>query len=644
MKRDNLLLLYQTLSTKGDWCSANELAMKLNTSTRTVRNYVTEINRKSKQGPLIISSDKGYLWNREIVRKVESSSHFRKKIPATPEGRYWYIIRKIIVEEIHIDDLMDNLFISISTIDADLRYVRNIASRYNLKLRRRDGRLYFSGRNTDLRLLSYQCIINNIFDITNHKYLSDDFILSGFPEYDDRQIDHILRALEDTLHRYHLTANAYDHNELFILVLLQYREIAHGRMIPSPECPVAGIQNYYEFTAANNLADRLAALTGCEYNRWEREYLAVLLISKTETNFFDKCALVPNYVELKNTTISYLTYAGEALSCNLLKPDFIDYIACYLQRLMVRSLAQLTSKDPTFHSLKVSHPVVQNVSVWFLITFAKHYRISIDRNEVGFLTKLLCEFLKGQDYPFDMTVNCTLVCPSFGNFPRELLNTLETRLADAIHIHTVIDTLNVDQIEDSSELYLSVLPLQNIRHLVNISLYPRSADFRHIYAELHRIKMKTCCEQLACYFSELVTKDTFEIGASFSSMEHALSHICRRLLKSGHISEGLQEQITEREDMDVSVFNHTAAVPYIRSRNVNADFVFIIASSDPVRWKDDHVNIICMIGAKNENVRQSNYIYDLATRVFSYHPNVNAILRAYDLNSFLDMLKTIDLA
>lgn len=636
MKRDNIHILYRYILASNDWCSADELASHLHTTNRTIRNYVREINQSSQEGVLILSSHKGYRWNKDISHNTLPGSvpHILKtRIPVTPDERCWYIIRKIIIEKIDIDSLIDNLIISDRTIDTDIQKVRKIAKTHNIRLRRRRDTLSFSGKESDIRLLSYHCIL----ETTKHEAPSYDFIIDAFPEYKCGEINTILKNI---LSKYGLTANAYTQYDLLLLVILQYRQIDSGMSITTSECPIDGLQNYYDFTIACELADALANHSGNSYNLWEREYLATLLISKTDTPYISKCALIPGFISLKNTTIACLQMAGYALHTDLSEDAFVDYLSCYFQRLLVRQTMRLISKDLVFQSLKNSHPVIQDVSAWILLFLSRQYHIKIERNEVGFLTKILCDFVLKKGYSSDISVNCTLICPSFGDFPDRLVLTLEQHLGNAITIQSIIDSLDVDNLEDSFSLYLSVLPVQNIQHLVHISLYPRAADFRHIYTEIHKIKMNLYSEQLFECLKDYLTADTFEIGTSLSSKSGALRHMCKKLMKLGYVNEQFQEQIIERECIDSSVFCNNIAIPHTSDKSVYRSFIYLIISQRPIPWENDQINIICMIGTIENHIQEMQLPYDLAIKVFSFYRNVNTLLNAYDLDSFMDILKS----
>lgn len=636
MKKNNLYMLYQYISSSNDWHSADELASYLHTTNRTIRNYIQEINQCSPENHLILSSHKGYCWNKGISHYMLPDSImpiFEKRMPVTPDERYWHIIRKIIIEKVHIDSLIDTLMISDRTIDTDIQKIREIAKSYNLRLRKRKDSLFFFGKESDIRLLSFRCIL----ETSRQEFLPYDFIVYAFPEY---KCDEINTMLSNILSKYGLKTHAYIQHDLLLLVILQYRQIDCGMSITSSECPIPALENYYDFTIACELAEALENHSGNSYNLWEREYLATLLISNTETPYISKCDLIPNFMPLRNLTVSCLQMAGYALHADLSEDAFVDYLACYFQRLLVRQTMHLTSRDLLFQSLKNSHPLIQDVSAWILLYLSKQYNIKIERSEVSFLTKILCDFMLQTGYSPDISVNCTLICPSFGNYPAELVHTLEQHLGNAVTIQTIVDSLDIDNMDNSSVLYLSVLPVPNIQHVVNISLYPRAVDFRHIYTQIHKIKMHLYSEQFYDCLKIYLTEDTFEVVTSLPSKTDILQHMCKKLLKLGYVNEHFKEWIIKREEIDRSVFCNNISIPHVSDKSVYRNFIYLIISQHPISWEDNLLNIICMIGTKENHIKEMQLSYDLAIKVFSFYRNVNALLNAYDLDSFMEILKS----
>ena len=83
MKQENLLQLSAYLADVGDYVSGEELAARFHMTTRTIRNYVAEINASAENMPFILTSRRGYRWNipadSPLVSRVPSNRILRRR-------------------------------------------------------------------------------------------------------------------------------------------------------------------------------------------------------------------------------------------------------------------------------------------------------------------------------------------------------------------------------------------------------------------------------------------------------------------------------------------------------------------------------------------------------------------------------------
>jgi len=129
----------QSLNTHKTWIKSKELSSLLNVSERTVRNYVKTINQIYKNKP-VISSELGYRINPSLT---ESDLEFLidQLDEDLPINRVFTILRKLILSDsaIALADLEDELFISTSTLENDLRKTKRLISEYQAELQRTDN-------------------------------------------------------------------------------------------------------------------------------------------------------------------------------------------------------------------------------------------------------------------------------------------------------------------------------------------------------------------------------------------------------------------------------------------------------------------------------------------------------------------------
>src|SRR3954463_16666468 len=121
--------LLEHLARAEGWIAASELAERLGVSTRTVRSYVTAI--KAAAGPLevITSGTSGYRLNREAYAEYASSTRSGTGTPNSPRERLAFLVSRLTQSRAgsSVHDLASALFVSESTLESDLRRLRDRA-------------------------------------------------------------------------------------------------------------------------------------------------------------------------------------------------------------------------------------------------------------------------------------------------------------------------------------------------------------------------------------------------------------------------------------------------------------------------------------------------------------------------------------
>ena len=157
-----LLNVIEYLYQQSSPISCKELAQQFKVTTRTIQNYVKDINHISSSNA-IISSKNGYMLNKQktdiLFEKINVN------IPDDNLSRCTYILKKLLThtkESINIFDLSDELFISYSTFRNVLSYTNNYLKKYNIKIVSNNNLLYLQGNERDLRKLMSTIIYDEV--------------------------------------------------------------------------------------------------------------------------------------------------------------------------------------------------------------------------------------------------------------------------------------------------------------------------------------------------------------------------------------------------------------------------------------------------------------------------------------------------
>ncbi|MBR6232963.1 MAG: HTH domain-containing protein, partial [Erysipelotrichaceae bacterium] len=218
MKNENIRYLIASLSARNDYISANELASYLHTTTRTIRNYVRQINQ-DYQEEVILTSHKGYRFNaaHSLVPLLDEEEEFD-----TPDKRSSHILRELCFldtlkqEPLSITSLCDEMSVSQRTLEIDLESVRKTLKEFNVALHIRKESLTVSGKESDLRSLIFHLIADQ-----------KDFLQVSHLEavYPAMSFQTLIPSMEDILSNSGLSIDAYHILPLILRIIIQLMRV-----------------------------------------------------------------------------------------------------------------------------------------------------------------------------------------------------------------------------------------------------------------------------------------------------------------------------------------------------------------------------------------------------------------------------------
>src|SRR5665213_2369551 len=147
-------LLDQLVQSDG-WVTASELADQLGVTTRSVRSYVAAAKAAAHPLSIIAASTTGYRINREAYATFVSGARAKDSDFDTPRDRVHHLVRRLTEapQGLDVHELADSLFVSESTIEADLRKVRTLGEDAGVALSRHGSVVTLTGSEADHRRL-----------------------------------------------------------------------------------------------------------------------------------------------------------------------------------------------------------------------------------------------------------------------------------------------------------------------------------------------------------------------------------------------------------------------------------------------------------------------------------------------------------
>jgi len=164
-------ILHQLMQSKAP-LSSDYLANSLNVTTRTIRSDTKALTNvlKNNGAEVVLVRKKGYElvienyhYFKPFLTKIMNENQLSTSIPIEPEERVDYVLKRLLLAEgyLKVEQFVEELFVSESSIKNDLKEVRRLLQAFNLDLDKKPNYgLKIKGEEAKLRY----CLAAYVFD------------------------------------------------------------------------------------------------------------------------------------------------------------------------------------------------------------------------------------------------------------------------------------------------------------------------------------------------------------------------------------------------------------------------------------------------------------------------------------------------
>lgn len=362
------------------YVSSQELTDFLHVSSRQLRNYITDINN-GLSDLLILSAKQGYKLNNES----ENYPALLKRSltdEESPDRRKEIILQKLIssTKGYDIFDLADECFVSVPTIEADLKTVRCTLNQFDLQLKREKNILFCHGKEINKRNLMSTLLFHadEAFILNNQlQILSHDYLLGNFRQ-----------KLKDIFTENDIFANDYALNNTALHLIITIDRIRSGCEINEP-CSSQIVKGTKPWNAAMQIAGFIHSEYQIEIN--ESEIVNLTLIISNNTSITDYSLINPsniqNYIEEEYIHITKRIIHKVINTYHLFEFDdeFFVKFTLHIKNLFLRIKNNYTAKNPLTQKIKTDFPLIYDIAVYIAQILNKDYSVLIDEDEIAFI-------------------------------------------------------------------------------------------------------------------------------------------------------------------------------------------------------------------------------------------------------------------
>ncbi len=448
-----LLLLQLLKEEEGAYVTAQRLSTRMSVSVRTVKTYIRQLNPilRSQGADIISTPGKGYrLQVGEQVRwqdihpslREEAAQHEGARLPDDRFQRIHYLTMKLLALDypIRFEDLMEELYVSRSTLTADLREVRQQLEHFRLKISSKANYgIFVEGTEIDKRL----CICEHYF----HQEAGDDWQRENLFNSGKTQgeFQRILEAIQTVCRECAIHLSDFSVNNLAIHISIGMRRCKFYDYVKVDDECLHRFHNTIEYRAADLLVKLLEEQFACVLPIGEILYYAMHFQSKRILD-----AVTLNSEERRRIE-QCIHIIFEEVNNNFglqLKKDteLYHYLFLHIPQMVQRLHNHMVMRNPFVHdnirrylfATKVTHSAVEIIE--------QFYDIEVDENEFGYLLLYFnLSILKQEKKKFQIGVLCGLGRPESIMYYNEIKESFSTRNYDVVYLKkSELDKVHVD--------------------------------------------------------------------------------------------------------------------------------------------------------------------------------------------------------
>lgn len=633
MKISNRSIIEKINSSNG-WIDANELSVYFDVSTRTIRNYIKNINYKYPS--VIISSNKGYIIDKDVYDSIVLSNEEDNNIKI---DRVQYIVNQLIVakEEVDIYDLADELAISDSHIERVLQNTKDFLNSYNINLERKRNKIWLDASEKDVRKL-----IRNILTTDN-----DTFIYNSDPFTNSQSID-IKSMKEDIsyiLESFGYYVTDYGLNTIMLHLIVMIERIKFGKNIDSIQ-DVNSLtekeqQMIKEICAYVEEKNNIKISTDDIYS------LAIVIINNcanTGDNSINN-SNIDSYIEneyvilardiLKNISVNYgIEEFGE---------EFITTFSVHIANLVKRAKDNSYTPNPLATSFKGNYPLVYDMATYATKAIHDSLNIKINDDEISFIAFHIGSYIENKNINRDK-INCCFIYAEYHNFHIKSIEKILKNLDNKLFISSNISIKSLENIPSNVELIISSCPLpKNFTNIpvIKTSMFISTEDISNIHRCISKIKEEKIKKEIVYSLQYFVKKKLFHKNLYLDSRYDVIHYLANECYEQKLVDSTFENEVLERENLSSTSFNNGVAIPHSLNMNANHSFLSVIINDKPMKWDKNEAYIIIMLGTSKVDRDAFKLLFDELISILYDEENVRKLIKSNDYEEFTNVLSSL---
>lgn len=621
--------LVEILLKKDDSTTSQQLALEMNVSERSVRNYIQHINEQRK---CITSSNKGYIIEKSSGRSLLEEG---KTEPENKKERVTYLIYEILKtsneNSLDLYDVADQLAVSIETINKDFAQAKKKLLEYNLYVTVHESFVNLDGLESDKRRL----LSSLISEEYNENFLNVHSLQILFPQYD---IQALLDIVKESCKQYHYYINEYALMNLLLELTISIDRIKNDFSNTKQNVDYKSLYEFREMQLSRKISLQIEEKFSVSFNQIEYEEFTNILIgylmkidySKIKVDDLQKY-LGPDCYQLVQNLKNYMR---DWKVFDVDSSDFTIKFSLHIKNLMARLKNHVAAKNSLTVHIRNNCPMIFEYAVRLADAIHRYTGFKINDDEISFLA-LHIGSIMGETNNLSDKVSCVLYFPQYYDYSIRIVDTLKKEFSGRIMIQEIVEKYE-DLEFQNNDLIITTMTLHDSGKAKSVVVTPfvTQRDLNAISTALDEIETSREITKLRSDLEKIVSNETFYKNMGFANFDQIIQFACTKMYENGYVHDNYDKDILERESESSTAYGKVA-VPHSFHMNAKKTGMFVYLTDKAVKWGENEVNIVLLFAVSSSERSIFFHVFDNLVSQLLEITNLNKVVSSNSVDEFV---------
>ncbi|KAA6450040.1 transcriptional regulator LicR [Bacillus atrophaeus] len=618
--------------------TSSVIAANLKVTSRTVRNDIKELQDILAQQGAVVHSVRGsgyqlHIQNEQKFRGLlQDVFQQNKGLPVFPEERISYLMKRLLLTEhyLKLDSLAEELFISKSTLQTDLKEVKKRLLPYDIVLETRPN-YGFKLRGDEVRMR--YCMAEYIVD---ERETEIDYLNEKADILPKEEITAIRSVIMKKVNNVQIPLSNLGLNNLIIHIAIACKRIRTGNYVSLFPEDMENILLQKEYKAAQTIVQELESELSVTFPESETAYIAIhLLGTKRMTQSQNGDTEYTGFIDQETSRLaaSIIETVEDELTLGIMHDQELRMgLALHLKPAVNRNRYGMNLRNPMLSAIKENYPLAFEAGIIAGGVIKDKTGIEIHENEIGYLALhfgAAIERRKTESPP----KRCIIVCASGAGSAQLLREKLRSHFGKRIDILGTAEYYSLDQISyESVDFVVSTIPIKRELPVpvLKVNTILGGNDFAKIESELDGEKEPD---------SRYIKKELVFLHQNLQSKEDVIRFLGQKAVEHGFAEDGIIDSIFEREAISPTCFGNLVAIPHPLIPQTESTFWVVCTLKKPIDWENKRVQFVCLLCVEKENKADLQSMYKLLGSILDDPAAVSQLLKSRTYKEFSEIFR-----